>query len=179
LCITISPFAPTVPAHRMCSEMGNLQEKQTFRDSLRNWRKSLKASADKNRERDRGFDKYAGRLSRFLWPPGENWLLAVVFSLCMLDFVTTYAALELGRNKNVYEAGPLAGWALGTGGFGFLFLVDLVSACILSLIAFAARYLYSRYGFKGYARAAFVIALAAYVVRTGFVVVNNLLVGFA
>jgi len=158
--------------------MGNLQDKRSFRDTLRNWSKSLKATAEKNRERDRGFDKHAGRLSRFLWPPSENWLLVVVFSLCMLDFVTTYAALELGRNKNVHEAGPLAGWALRTGGFGFLFLIDLTAACVLSLFALAARYLYSRYGLKGYARAAFVVALAAYVVRTGFVVVNNLVIGF-
>ncbi len=159
--------------------MGNGQGKRSLRDSLRNWSRSLKATAKRNRERDRGFDKSAGTLSRFLWPPSEKWLLAVVFLLCALDFVTTYAALELGRNKNVYEAGPLAGWALGTGGFGFLFLVDLTAAGVLSLIAVAARYLYSRHGLKGYARAAFVVALAAYVVRTGFVVINNLVVGFA
>jgi hypothetical protein len=139
----------------------------------------MRAAGERNKARDRGFDKYAGKLSTFLWPPRENWLLVAVFSLCLLDFLTTYAALELGRNEGVYEAGPLAGWALSTGGFGFLFLVDLTAACVLGVIAFGARWVYTRSGLNGYARAAFVVALAAYVVRTAFAVVNNVLVGFA
>ncbi len=151
----------------------------SFKEKYRAWQISMRAAAERNKARDRGFDKYAGKLSRFLWPPRENWLLVVVFGLCALDFLTTYAALELGRNKNLYEAGPLAGWALDTGGFGFLFLVDLTAACVIALIAFGARWVYLRSGLMGYGRAAFVVALAAYVVRTAVVVVNNVVVGFA
>ena len=152
---------------------------RSFKERYRAWQTSMQATRERNKARDRGFDKYAGRFSRFLWPPRENWLLALAFSLCLLDFLTTYAAIELGRNKGIYEAGPLAGWALDTGGFGFLFLVDLTAACVLALIAFGARWVYLRSGLTGYGRAAFVIALAAYVLRTAFAVVNNVVVGFA
>ena len=147
-------------------------------DSLRNLRRAMQSAAEKSRETDRGFDSPVGKLSRFLWPYHERWLLAVVGGLCALDYASTYAALELSRKPNVQEAGPLAGWALKTGGFPFLLLVDVLAAGALSLIAVAARYLYGRAGLTGYGRAAFVFALAAYVVRTAIAVVGNLVVGF-
>ena len=148
-------------------------------DYFRDLRQKLESAGEKSRAKDRSFDRPVEAFSRLLWPIRERWLLVVVFSLCLLDYASTYAALELSGNANVHEAGPLAGWALDTGGFAFLFVVDLAAAGTLSLVALAARYLYTRAGFRGYGRAAFVVALAAYVVRTAIVVINNLVVGFA
>ena len=148
-------------------------------ESFKNLRQKLESAGEKSREKDRSFDRPVGAFSRFLWPVQEKWLLVVVFSLCLLDYASTFAALRLSGSTNVYEDGPLAGWALDTGGFGLLFIVDMAAAATLSLIAIAARYFYTRAGLKGYARAAFVVALAAYVVRTTIVVISNFVVGFA
>jgi len=93
----------------------------------------------------------------------------------ILDYISTYFALQ---NANTYEDGPLAGWALRTGGFPLLFLVDITAAGTLSLVALGSRFLYGRSGFKGYGRAAFIVVLLPYVIRTLIVVVNNVVLGF-
>ena len=146
-------------------------------DAFRTWNDSMKALAQRNRERDRGFDRYAGRFSRFVWPVREAWLLAAVALLCLADFTSTYVALELAGNPHIVESGPLAGWALRTAGFPFLLLVDVFSAGTMAAIAFTARYAYLRAGLGGYARAAFVVLLLPYAVRTAIAVVNNVRLG--
>ena len=136
------------------------------RESFRNWNKDMRALAERNRERDRGFDRHAGKISRFVWPLREAWLPAVVFVLGILDFTSTYVNLELIRNPHVVERGPLAGWALERGGFPFLLAVDLVAAGV--------RYVYARSGLHGFGRAAFVFILAPYAITTTVVVINNI-----
>jgi hypothetical protein len=140
--------------------------------------KSTKAIAEKNRQRDRGLDRYVGKLSRILWPWRESWFLVVVGCLCILDYASTYSALEISGNTGIYESGPLASWALETGGFALLFLVDIVAIGILSLIAAITRSLYLHFGLRGYGRAAFVFLLVPYVVITMIAIINNVLLTF-
>jgi hypothetical protein len=142
-------------------------------ESFSNWRKAMQSLADRNRQRDRGFDRHAGKISRFVWPLREVWLPATVAFLCIMDFTSTYVNLALIRNPHVFERGPLAGWALRTGGFPFLLLIDLVAAATMSAVAIAVRYGYARSGLHGYGRAAFVFVLLPYAITTTVVVINN------
>jgi hypothetical protein len=134
---------------------------------------SARARLNRAREIDRGFGRYAERLSRFLWPWRERWLLVVVVSLAILDFTSTYILLDLSGKNSVYESGLLAMWAVDRGGFGFLLLVDMIAAVVLSLAAFTARHLYVKHGFAGYGRAAFVFLLAPYMVMAAIAIINN------
>ena len=139
---------------------------------------SARARLNRAREIDRGLGRYAKRLSRFLWPWRERWLLAVVALLAILDFTSTYILLELSRKNGVYESGLLAMWAVDRGGFGFLLLVDMIAALLLSLAAFTARYLYIKHGFAGYGRAAFVFLLTPYIIMAAVAIINNIVLLF-
>ena len=66
----------------------------------------------KSLERSWTSERYVEALSRSLWPWRESWLLAFVSFLAVLDYVSTYAVLELSGKTCVYEGGPLASWAL-------------------------------------------------------------------
>jgi hypothetical protein len=146
----------------------------SLKQSLQKADKNARSRAEKYRAIDQGFDRHVGRFSRFIWPFREKWLLVVVGSLFLCDYASTYFSL---LNSDNYEDGPLAGWALRVGGFGMLFLVDIIAAGIFSFLAVLARHLYRRAGFQGYGRAAFVVLLAPYVIRTSIVVVNNIILG--
>lgn len=132
----------------------------------------------KSLERDRAREPYVERASRFLWPWGEVRLLAVVPLLAMLDFTSTYAALELSKKPDIYETGPLASWALRTGGFGGLLLCNIVAVASLSLAAVTARSLCSRFGFSGFGRTYFVLLLLPYAAAVGIAIINNLVLTF-
>jgi hypothetical protein len=101
--------------------------------------KSTHTWLNRSREIDRGLGKHAERISRFIWPWRERWLLVVAGSLCFLDFVTTYVLLMMSGRNDVYESGFLASRALARGGFLLLLLVDAVAIVVLSLLAFAAK----------------------------------------
>jgi hypothetical protein len=135
--------------------------------------KSYRDRLNKAREIDKGLGRYAERLSRFIWPWRELWLLAVAGSLSILDFLSTYALLGLSGKVDVYESGRLAVWALDKGGFFLLLLVDVVVVGALSLAALVVRYVYTRNGFRDYGRAAFVFLLMPYVFVAAFAIVNN------
>jgi len=139
------------------------------------FRRSVKVMLDKAREIDSGLGRYAERLSRFIWPWRERWLLLVVGLLAILDFTSTYIVLELIKKNDVYERGPLAVWALDIGGFPFLLLVDIVAVLVLSLAAITARYQYIKHGHKDYGRAALVFLLATYVIIAPIAIVNNII----
>lgn len=128
---------------------------------------------NKTREIDRGLGQYIERFSRFIWPWQEKWLMAIVASLILMDFASTFILLELSGKTNVYESGVLAFWALEIGGFPFLFLVDMLSVGLLLLAAFASRRLYAKHGFRDYGRAAFVLLLVPYIIITVYAIVNN------
>ncbi len=118
------------------------------------WQRSL--------HRDRSRERQVLALSHFLWPWQERWLLPLVGLLVGLDYFSTYVMLGLSGKLHIYEDGPLAGWALRTGGFGRLLWVELVAVGALCLGAITARYFYTRFGLKGYGRAAFVLLLLPY-----------------
>lgn len=61
----------------------------------------------KSIERDRAKERYAEAASRSLWPWWESWLLAMVGLVAVLDYVSTYAVLELSERADIYEGGPL------------------------------------------------------------------------
>lgn len=129
----------------------------------------------KSLERDRANERYVEVVSRSLWPWRESRLIALVGFLAVLDYVSTYALLELSGKTHVYEAGPLASWALRMGGFTGLFLVDIAAASALLLAAVTIRFLNSKFGFKGFGRTAFVVVLTPYVVLTMAAIFNNIL----
>jgi hypothetical protein len=134
---------------------------------------SAKAMLEKSREIDRGLGRYAGRLSRWLWPWPEKWLIVLVGSLAVLDFSSTYVLLELSGKPGAYESGFLAIRALARGGFPYLLLLDLAAALFLALAALIARRLYTRRGLPDYGRAAFVFLLMPYIVIATYAVINN------
>ena len=137
-----------------------------------------KGVARKSLERDRSSEKYVEVMSRALWPWRGSRLLVLVSLLVVLDYVSTYAVLELSGKTYVYEGGPLASWALQRGGFTGLFIADIAAASALLLVAIAIRFLYSRFGFKGFGQAAFVVILVPYVVVTIAAVFNNIVLTF-
>lgn len=114
------------------------------------------------------------RLSRRVWPWREAWLARSVAILSALDFLSTYTLLELTNKRYVYESGPMARSALETGGFQALLVADVLAVGILWLLAAGARIAYSRFGYHGYARAAYVAMLLPYVAVASFATVNNL-----
>jgi len=141
-------------------------------------RQRMKRQVNRALERDRSSERYVEAASTYLWPWREPWLVAVVTLVALLDYTTTYAVLELSGKAGVYEVGWLASWALRRGGFGTLFLVDMVAVIGLALVAVATRHLCLRFGFKGFGRAMFVILLVPYAVVAFAAVVNNLVLTF-
>ena len=140
--------------------------------------KRLKEMARKNRERERSIEPRLEAASRSLWPWQESRLLGLVCCVAALDYVSTYAFLELSGNTQLYEGGPLAAWALQKGGFMGLLLVDIAAASVLLLTAITLRSLHSKFGFKGYGRTAFVLILVPYVVVTMAAIFNNIALTF-
>ena len=67
-----------------------------------------KGMVRKSLERDRSSERYVEAVSRSLWPWRESWLLGLVSLVAVLDYVSTYAVLELSGNTHVYEGGLLA-----------------------------------------------------------------------
>ena len=132
----------------------------------------------KSLEVDRSTERYVEAVSRSLWPWGESRLLALVGLLVMLDYLSTFTALELSGNKYLYEGGLLANWALQTAGFAGLFLFNIFIISALLLTALTIRFLHFKFGFEGFGRAAFVVMLAPYVVVTMAAIFNNVLLTF-
>ena len=124
--------------------------------------------------RERRSDPRVEQLSRYLWPWHEAWLVRLVALLALLDYLSTYALLELSGKESVYERGLLAHWALQSGGFRNLLLMDTLAVALLCLVAIGVRFLYSRFGFTGFARAAYVAVLFPYAVAALLATANNL-----
>ncbi|MFC2035151.1 hypothetical protein ACFLUJ_03395 [Chloroflexota bacterium] len=125
-------------------------------------------------KRDRGFEKHAVVVSRWLWPWQESKLMILVVCLAVLDYISTYAFLRLSGNNNVYESGVIAGWALQKDGFRGLFIVDVLAVITVFAIAISARYIYKKLGFGGFGRAAFVAMLIPYIIVTMAAIFNNI-----
>jgi hypothetical protein len=138
------------------------------------WRQA----ANRAMERYHRLDRYVYRASRYLWPWGELRLVALVCLVAILDYTSTYAVLEISGKTNVYEEGWLAGWALQTGGFGALLLVDIAAVACLALIAIALQRVCFMFGFRGYGRAAFIVLLVPYVIGAFVAIANNVALTF-
>ena len=135
----------------------------------------IRVRFQKDVERERRLDGPLGAISRKLWPYPESKLVVYAIIVAILDYTSTFAALELSGNQ-VYEAGLMAKWALKTGGFPGLFLVDVASVSALICMAAGARLLYRSLNLIGFGRAAFVLPIIPYFVITMGVVFNNVLV---
>lgn len=108
-----------------------------------------------------------------LWRWSERRLVVLAVLAAMVDFLSTYAALELSGNCFVGEAGWLAVRALDAGGFGLLLLVDIAAVGALTIAAMGTRMVFLKWGFSGYARAGFVILLLPYTLMAAIAAVNN------
>jgi hypothetical protein len=139
---------------------------------------TIKANFRRNAERERKLERPLEALSRLLWPWPESKLVLFVCLAALMDYLSTYAFLTFGHRGHVSEAGLIAGWALQTGGFLRLFVVDAGLIGALILLAFALRSLYTRLGFRGFGRTALVFLLIPYFVIIMAVVYNNILLSF-
>lgn len=115
------------------------------------------------------------RNSRCVWPWREAWLAGLAGITACLDYLSTYAFLELSGKHGVYESGLLASRALELGGFRGLLLLDIAAVVGLCLLAGGVRYAYARFGFAGFARTAYVALLVPYALAALFATANNLL----
>ncbi len=145
---------------------------------MQRFRARMRDMFEKSVERDRGADPHVGAISRFIWPWPESRLLFLVGCMVALDFTSTFVAIELSGGEFIGEGGRLANWALETGGFPALFLLDLTAVATMLAVAFAARRLYSRSGYVGFARITFVVALLPYAISTAGAVFNNIMLAF-
>jgi hypothetical protein len=91
-----------------------------------------------------------------------------------LDCTSTYAALKLS-GKNLSEAGTIGKWALTRVGFPGLFVIEMASVGFLILLAAGAKSMYTRLGFAGFGRAAWVFILAPSFVAILAAVLNNVI----
>ena len=129
-------------------------------------------------ERERMLEQYFEAASLRLWPWRDSLLVALVGLLATLDYISTYAFLELSGNKSLYEGGTLASWALHKGGFTLLLFVDIAAVSALILLAVSLRFFQFRSGFRGYGRICFVVLLLPYVVITLAIIFNNVVLVF-
>jgi hypothetical protein len=138
----------------------------------------IKRQIRKSIIRDKALDGRVEAVSMKLWPWRETKLIWLVFVLVLLDFISTYAFLELSGNSLVYESGPLAKWALNEGGFLFLLLVDILAVSFLIGLAMFIRLIFRKRELTGYARAVFILILIPYTVVTFAIVFNNIVLTF-
>jgi hypothetical protein len=94
-----------------------------------------------------------------------------------LDSVSTFAALKLSV-QHVTEVGLIASRVLKIGGYPYLFLEQLIIIAALLLLAQGARLLYTRWGFPGFGRTAFIFLLIPYTTVISAFVINNIFVTF-
>jgi hypothetical protein len=125
-------------------------------------------------ERQRALEVPLESFSRRLWPWSHSKLVFLIVVLAVLDYVSTYAFLTFG-GPDLVEGGRLAAWALQRGSFSGLFLMDALTVGTLIILAFSLRSLYSRLGFRGLGRTAFVFLLMPYFVVVMAVVYNNII----
>jgi hypothetical protein len=139
---------------------------------------TLKENLKRSAERERKLERPMEAVSRVLWPWPESKLIFYVCLAALMDFSSTFALLTFSRNGQVAEAGLIAKWALQTGGFTRLFLIDAGMIGALILLALGLRALYNRLGFRGFGRTALVFLLIPYFVIIMAVVYNNILLSF-
>ena len=123
--------------------------------------------------RGQASERIVTKLSMIVWPWHLGWLIPLVALLAALDLISTYLLLEHSGKTYVYESGPLAAWALRQGGWNSLYLANALGVGTLCVVAVGASKLYTSVGLRGFARAAYVMALVPYAVATVAAVTNN------
>ena len=139
---------------------------------------STRAGIKRANERDKKLERPIEKISRSIWPWQESKLILLVVVLAISDYISTFTALRLSASHQVSEVGLLAKWALSTGGFANLFLVDAVAIGAFILVALGVRALYNRFGFPGFAHTAFVFIFVPYAVIIVLVIINNVFLTF-
>jgi len=134
----------------------------------------FKTKLRKSFERERFLEKPMDAFSRALWPYSEAKLVLLVSIMPVLDCASTYAALQLS-GKSIREAGTIGKWALVRVGFPGLFIIETASIGFLILLAIGARSIYTRLGFTGFGRAAWVFILVPTFVAVLAAVLNNVI----
>ena len=138
-------------------------------------RELIKDRMRRSKEIERSWEQPFKKFSNILWPWSESKLVLFISLMAILDYISTYTVLELVGSNQVAEVGLIAKWALQTGGFLALFFVEMTVMVVLILLAMGARLLYSRWGFPGFGRTAFVFLLIPYAIIIMAVVYNNVL----
>lgn len=128
-------------------------------------------------ERERILEPRFEKFSRLLWPWSESKLVLFITTMAILDSVSTFAALKLSAH-HVTEVGLIASRALKAGGYPYLFLEQIIIIAALLLLAQGARLLYTRWGFPGFGRTAFIFLLIPYTTVISAFVINNIFVTF-
>ena len=139
---------------------------------------SMRARVKRANERDKKLERPVEKIARAVWPWRESKLILFVACLAVSDYVSTFMALRLSANHQISELGLMANWALNSGGFTQLFLVDATAIGALILLAFGVRALYNRFGFPGFARTAFIFIFVPYTVIIVPVIINNVFLTF-
>ena len=129
-------------------------------------------------ERDKKLERPIEKFSRLIWPWQESKLILLVALLAVADYISTFMALRLSANHQVSELGLLANWALTSGGFAQLLMVDAAAIGAFILLAIGVRALYNRFGFPGFARSAFIFIFVPYTVIIVPVIINNVFLTF-
>jgi hypothetical protein len=128
-------------------------------------------------ERERVLEPRFEAFSRLLWPWSVSKLVLFITTMAILDSVSTFAALKLSAH-HVTEVGLIASRALKAGGYPYLFLEQIIIIAALLLLAQGARLLYTRWGFPGFGRTAFIFLLVPYTTVISAFVINNIFVTF-
>jgi hypothetical protein len=140
---------------------------------LENIYDSLKNRFQRNLERTREIERPVEVFANKLWPWSASRLILLIGILAVLDYLSTYAFLNSG-NKQVVEGGLLAGWALQTGGYLKLLVVDFLAVGSLIGMALGMRSLYTKLGFQELGRTALIFLLTPYLITIFAVVFNNI-----
>ena len=129
-------------------------------------------------ERERILEPRFEAFSRLLWPWSELKLVLFITTMAICDSISTFTALKLSANNHVTEVGLIASRALKAGGYPYLFLEQIIIIAALLLLAQGARLLYTRWGFPGFGRTAFIFLLIPYTTVISAFVINNIFVTF-
>lgn len=137
----------------------------------------IKIRQSENTKESRNLEIRIGNLSENIWPWPESRLFLLVGVLGTLDYISTYCFLQINGDKTC-ETGLLASWALATGGFLLLFIIDLVSILFLITIAIIIKRVCQNSRFFGLSRTASILLLIPYATVTALAVCNNFVITF-
>ena len=120
------------------------------------------------------FDVRIGQFSRRLWPYSMTLLCLVGVATTLLDFLTTYYALELS-NKSIIEGMPLSRALLELGGWRLLLVKDVIAVGMYAVTSFAIYQVATVRQMSGLGRFLAVMVLQVYLWARLIPAINNTL----